>query len=212
MSPSTIRVMIADDHAVIRNGLQQLLSTVDDMDLVATVNDGAAAVAAAAEHRPDVVLMDLSMPVLDGIEATRAIVAANADVHVVVLTSFSDNRRIIEALKAGATGYLLKHASADELLSGVRAAAAGDSPLDPKAARVMLDSHRSGPNRPDLTQREREVLALIAAGDANKQIARKLGITERTVKSHLTNIYSTISVTSRTQAALWAQRNLTADP
>ena len=209
---AVIRVMIADDHAVIRNGLQQLLSTADDMELVATVADGAAAIAAVAEHRPDVVLMDLSMPVVDGIEATRSITTATPGVQVVVLTSFSDNRRILEALKAGAAGYLLKHASADELLNGIRAAAAGDSPLDPKAARVMLDSHRSGgSNRPDLTQREIEVLQLVASGDANKQIARKLGITERTVKSHLTNIYSAISVTSRTQAAMWAQRNLAAD-
>lgn len=207
-----IRVLIADDHAVIRNGLQLLLSTVDDMELVATVADGAAAVAAVAEHRPHVVLMDLAMPILDGIEATRAITAAHPDVHVVVLTSFSDNRRILEALKAGATGYLLKHAGADELLNGIRAAAAGDSPLDPKAARVVLQSHRAGgTSRPDLTQRELEVLRLVASGDANKQIARKLGITERTVKSHLTSIYSAISVTSRTQAALWAQRNLTDD-
>ena len=203
-----IRVLIADDHAVIRNGLEQLLSTADDIDLVGTVADGAAAVAATAELRPDVVLMDLSMPVLDGIEATRAITAAHGAARVVVLTSFSDNRRIMEALKAGATGYLLKHASADELLNGIRAAAAGDSPLDPKAARVMLESHRGGPNRPDLTGREREVLDLVAAGDANKQIARKLGITERTVKSHLTNIYAAISVTSRTQAAIWANQHL----
>jgi DNA-binding NarL/FixJ family response regulator len=203
-----IRVIVADDHAVIRSGLQQLLSTADDIELVGTVTEGAAAVAMAAAEQPDVVLMDLSMPVLDGIEATRQIVAANARVHVVVLTSFSDNRRIIEALKAGATGYLLKHAGPDELLNGIRAAAAGDSPLDPKAARVMLESSRAAPTRPDLTTRELEVLHLVAAGHANKQIARKLGITERTVKSHLTSIFSAISVSSRTQAALWAKQNL----
>jgi len=205
-----IRVIVADDHAVIRSGLEQLLSTADDIELVGIVTDGAAAVAMAAAERPDVVLMDLSMPVLDGVEATRKIVAANAGVHVVVLTSFSDNRRIIEALKAGATGYLLKHAGPDELLNGIRAAAAGDSPLDPKAARVMLESSRAAPTRPDLTARELEVLQLVAAGDANKQIARKLGITERTVKSHLTSIFSAISVTSRTQAALWAKQHLDA--
>lgn len=206
-----IRVIVADDHAVIRSGLELLLSTADDIELVGIVTDGAAAVAMAAAQRPDVVLMDLSMPVLDGVEATRRIVAANAGAHVVVLTSFSDNRRIIEALKAGATGYLLKHAGPDELLNGIRAAAAGDSPLDPKAARVMLESSRAAPTRPDLTARELEVLQLVAAGDANKQIARKLGITERTVKSHLTSIFSAISVTSRTQAALWAKQHLDAD-
>jgi DNA-binding NarL/FixJ family response regulator len=204
-----IRVLVADDHVVIRSGLEQLLSTVDDIELIGLVSDGAAAVATALAERPDVVLMDLSMPVMDGIEATRQIHAARPDVHVVVLTSFSDNRRIVEALRAGASGYLLKHASADELLSGIRAAAAGDAPLDPKAARVMLDSQRAGSsNRADLTARELEVLQLIAAGDANKQIARKLGITERTVKSHLTNIFAAIDVTSRTQAALWAAEHL----
>jgi DNA-binding NarL/FixJ family response regulator len=204
-----IRVLVADDHAVIRSGLEQLLSTVDDIELIGVVSDGSAAVAVALAERPDVVLMDLSMPVIDGIEATRAITSARSDIHVVVLTSFSDNRRIVEALRAGASGYLLKHASADELLNGIRAAAAGDAPLDPKAARVMLDAQRASPNRPDLTARELEVLRLIAAGDANKQIARKLGITERTVKSHLTNIFAAIDVSSRTQAALWAAEHLT---
>jgi len=203
-----IRVVVADDHAVIRSGLDQLLSTVDDIDLIATVTNGAAAVEVALRERPDVVLMDLSMPVLDGIDATRKITEACPDVHVVVLTSFSDNRRIVEALRAGASGYLLKHASADELLQGIRVAAAGESPLDPKAARAMLDAHRAASSRPDLTVREREVLRLIAAGDANKQIARKLGITERTVKSHLTNIFAAIGVTSRTQAAVWAAEHL----
>lgn len=203
-----IRVLVADDHAVIRGGLEQLLSTADDIELVGAVADGEAAVRAAIAERPDVVLMDLSMPALDGIEATRQIVAATGDVHVVVLTSFSDNRRILEALKAGATGYLLKHAGPDELLAGIRAAAIGDSPLDPKAARAMLESTREQRTRPDLTAREVEVLRLVTAGDANKQIARKLGITERTVKAHLTSIFSTIGVASRTQAALWARQHL----
>jgi DNA-binding NarL/FixJ family response regulator len=203
-----IRVLVADDHVVIRSGLEQLLSTVDDIELIGVVSDGAAAVTTALSQRPDVVLMDLSMPVMDGIAATRRITTAGLNIHVVVLTSFSDNRRIVEALRAGASGYLLKHANADELLSGIRAAAAGDAPLDPKAARVMLDAQRASPNRPDLTARELEVLQLVAAGDANKQIARKLGITERTVKSHLTNIFAAIDVTSRTQAALWAAEHL----
>jgi DNA-binding NarL/FixJ family response regulator len=204
-----IRVIVADDHSVIRSGLEQLLSTAADIELVATVTDGEAAVRAALADRPDVVLMDLSMPVLDGIEATRRIVAAGVGVHVVVLTSFSDNRRILEALKAGATGYLLKHAGPDELLNGIRVAAVGDSPLDPKAARAMLEASRAGTSRrPDLTSREVEVLRLVAGGDANKQIARKLGITERTVKAHLTSVFSAIGVASRTQAALWAQEHL----
>lgn len=207
-----IRVLIADDHAVIRSGLEQLLSTAADITVVGSVGDGQAAVATAHAERPDVVLMDLSMPVLDGIEATRQISSRNPGVHVVVLTSFSDNRRIVDALAAGASGYILKHATADELLSAIRAAAAGDAPLDPKAARVMLEAQRSTPARPVLTGREREVLMLIAAGDANKQIARKLGITDRTVKSHVTSILATIGVTSRTQAALWVREHLTDEP
>lgn len=206
-----IRVLIADDHVVIRNGLEKLLSTADDIEVIGSVPDGGAAVIAALAGVPDVVLMDLSMPFMDGLEATRQITAARPDVHVVVLTSFSDNRRILDALAAGASGYLLKHASADELLSGIRAAARGESPLDPKAARVMLDSQRSAPPRPTLTAREHDVLRLIAIGAANKHIARELGITERTVKSHLTNIFATIGVTSRTQAALWAAEHLEAN-
>jgi len=208
MSHVPIRVLVADDHAVIRSGLEQLLSTAADIELVGTVADGESAVRTALDERPDVVLMDLSMPVLDGIDATRRIVQADVGVHVVVLTSFSDNRRILEALKAGATGYLLKHAGPDELLNGIRAAAQGDSPLDPKAARAMLESSRATRTRPDLTVRELEVLRLVADGAANKQIARRLGITERTVKAHLTRIFAAIAVASRTQAALWAKEHL----
>ena len=207
-----IRVVIADDHVVIRNGLEKLLSTADDIAVIRSVPDGRAAVAAALADSPDVVLMDLSMPIMDGIEATRQITAARPGVHVVVLTSFSDTLRILEALRAGASGYLLKHASADELLNGIRAAARGESPLDPKAARTMLDAQRTSPPQPTLTARETDVLRLVGTGAANKHIARALGITERTVKSHLTNIFATISVTSRTQAALWAAQHLDAAP
>jgi len=203
-----IRVLIADDHVVIRNGLEKLLSTADDIEVIGSVPDGQSAVDTAVSEMPDVVLMDLSMPFMDGIEATRQIAAACPDVHVVVLTSFSDNRRILDALRAGASGYLLKHANAEELLNGIRAAARGESPLDPKAARVMLDAQRATPPQPTLTAREHQVLRLIGTGAANKQIARELGITERTVKSHLTSIFATIGVTSRTQAALWAKEHL----
>jgi DNA-binding NarL/FixJ family response regulator len=203
-----IRVLIADDHAVVRGGLEQLLSTAPDIEVVSMVADGEEAVAAAAKERPDVILMDLSMPVVDGIEATRRIVAHDPDAHVVVLTSFSDNRRIMDALGAGAIGYLLKHAGPDELLGAVRAAAAGDSPLDPKAARAVLEERRTTGRPSDLSPREQEVLLLVRKGRANKQIARDLGITERTVKAHLTSVFARIGVTDRTQAALWAERNL----
>jgi DNA-binding NarL/FixJ family response regulator len=202
-----IRVLVADDHAIVRGGLEQLLATADDIEVVAMVSDGEEAVAVAARERPDVVLMDLSMPVLDGIEATKRIVAADPGAHVVVLTSFSDNRRIMEALGAGAIGYLLKHAGPDELLGAIRAAAAGDSPLDPKAARAVLEERRGLGATQELSPREQEVLLLVRKGRANKQIARELGISERTVKAHLTNVFARIGVTDRTQAALWAERH-----
>jgi DNA-binding NarL/FixJ family response regulator len=204
----TIRVMIADDHSVVRSGLEQLLSTAPDLELVSVAVDGEEAVAAAARDHPDVILMDLSMPGLDGIEATRRIVAADPKANVVVLTSFSDSRRITDALRAGAVGYLLKHAGPDELLGAIRAAAAGGAPLDPKAARVLLESSRGRQPADRLSPREREVLGLVVAGLPNKQIARRLEITERTVKAHLTNVFAAIGVTDRTQAALWAREHL----
>ncbi len=206
-----IRVLVVDDHAVVRGGLEQLLATADDIELVGAASDGAEAVLRAGELRPDVILMDLSMPVLDGIEATRQIVDAHPGIHVIALTSFSDNRRILEALRAGATGYLLKHAGPDELLGGIRAAQEGGSPLDPKAARVLLDAQRVLRPAQELSAREVEVLRLVAGGLANKQIARKLGISERTVKAHLTNVFQRLGVTDRTQAALWAQEHLPED-
>lgn len=205
-----IRVLIADDHAVVRGGLEQLVATTDDLDLVGLAADGAEAIALSDERRPDVVLMDLSMPGVDGVEATRAIVAARPETAVVVLTSFSDKARILAALDAGAVGYVLKHAEPDDVLDAVRAAHAGGSPLDPKAARVLLDRRRdgaaAGPAR--LSAREVEVLRLVADGLANKLIARRLGIAERTVKAHLTNVFTRIGVTDRTQAALWARDHL----
>jgi DNA-binding NarL/FixJ family response regulator len=203
-----IRVLVADDHAIVRSGLSQLLGTAPDIDLLELVGDGAAAVEAAARLSPDVILMDLSMPGVDGVEATRQITGADPDAHVVVLTSFSDNRRILDALQAGAIGYLLKHAGPDELLGAVRAAAAGDSPLDPKAARVLLESRRVTRQAQELSAREEEVLRLVAGGLANKAIARRLEISERTVKAHLTNVFARIGVTDRTQAALWAAQHL----
>lgn len=204
----TIRVVIADDHAVVRGGLEQLLSTAADIELVGVAANGREAVEIVQRERPDVVLMDLSMPEVDGVEATRQIVAADPEARVVVLTSFGDDRHITDALRAGAVGYLLKHAGPDELLDAIRAAAQGDSPLDPKAARVLIASSRLGSSDKPLSAREEEVLRLVAGGLANKAIARRLSITERTVKSHLTNIFTRIGVTDRTQAALWAKDHL----
>jgi DNA-binding NarL/FixJ family response regulator len=203
-----IRVVIADDHAVVRSGLDQLLATAGDIELVGSAGDGADAVAMVDAVVPDVVLIDLSMPVLDGTEATRQIVAAHPEVKVVVLTSFADDRHIAGALDAGAIGYVLKHADPDEVIDAVRSAAAGDAPLDPKAARVLLESRRRPGRRGELSSREEEVLRLVAQGLPNKQIARRLSISERTVKAHLTNVFARLDVTDRTQAALWAQEHL----
>ena len=201
-----IRVAIAEDHGVVRAGLERLLRTVDELEVVGAAADGEKAVALVADQQPDVVLMDLSMPVMDGTEATRRIKAEHPDVHVVILTSFSDRDQILEALDAGAVGYLLKDAEPEELVAGIRAAARGESPLDPKAASAVLGA-RARRAAPDLTPREREVLSLLAAGLANKLIARKLEISEKTVKAHLTSIFHQIDVTDRTQAALWAREH-----
>lgn len=206
----TIKVLVVDDHAVVRTGLGQLLATAPDLELVGEAKDGQEAVEAAEAAAPDVILMDISMPVLDGVEATRRIVARDPAVRIVMLTSLADNRQILDALEAGASGYLLKHAAPDELLGAIRSAAAGDAPLDPKAARALLDSRRAAPadKNKALSAREQEVLRLVAQGLANKQIARRLGISERTVKAHLTNVFSALGVSDRTQAALWAREHL----
>jgi DNA-binding NarL/FixJ family response regulator len=203
-----IRVVIAEDHALVRSGLAELLSAPDDIEVVGAVANGEEAIAAAADLDPDVVLMDISMPVMDGIEATRRIARTGETPRVVVLTSFSDRDRILGALDAGAVGYLLKDAEPDELLRGVRAAARGESPLAPKAASAVLTARaerRTG-GAEELSPREREVLGLVAEGLPNKLIAQRLDISEKTVKAHLTRVFQQIGVTDRTQAALWAER------
>ncbi len=201
-----IRVLIADDHGVLRDGLGRVIAAQPDMELVGAAANGAEAVELCHAARPDVVLMDLEMPVLDGIEATRAIVADASATAVLVLTSFSDRRRIVRALDAGAVGYLLKDASADEVVNGIRVAAEGGSPLDPRAARSLLEANSAPDPLAALSPREREVLALLRQGMPNKLIARRLGISEKTVKSHLTSIFRQIGVTDRVQAILWAER------
>lgn len=204
-----IRVVLVDDHAMVRHGLQQLLDVDPDIEVVGTAQDGAEAITVVADAQPDVVLMDLQMPEVDGVEATRRIVAADGEVAVVILTSFGDRERIVGALDAGAVGYLLKDAEPEDLLDGIRAAARGESPLHPRAARELLAARSSPTARPstvELTPRESEVLRLVRQGLANKQIARRLGISERTVKAHLTSTFQRIGVVDRTQAALWAER------
>lgn len=207
-----IRVLVVDDHAIVRVGLRQLLEACEDIEVVGSVTDGLEAVTVAAGRCPDVVLMDLSMPGVDGIEATRRILDVRPEIRVVMLTFHSSPDPILEALDAGAVGYLLKDAEPEEILCGVRAAARGESPLDPKAARALLTARTEGVRAAELSSREREVLVLVGTGLANKQIARRLGISEKTVKSHLTNVYRHLGVSDRTQAAMWAQSHGLAEP
>ena len=202
-----IRLLIADDHAVVREGLERLVATFEGVELVGAAANGQEAVDRCRDAEPNVVLMDIEMPVLDGIAATRAIAAAQPDVAVVVLTSFSDRDQILQALDAGAVGYLLKDAEPDEIAKAVRAAARGEAPLDPRAGRALLSARGSSSPLDGLSEREREVLRLVARGLPNKLIARELSISEKTVKTHLTSVFRTIGVTDRTQAALWAERN-----
>ncbi|MEA2319144.1 MAG: hypothetical protein QOD44_3333 [Solirubrobacteraceae bacterium] len=201
-----IRVLIADDHGVIRDGLGRLISALPDMELVGTAGDGEEAVDRVRDLEPDVVLMDLDMPKVDGIEATRRVLADRPGTAVLVLTSFSDRPRILGALEAGACGYLLKDVASDEVAEGIRAAARGESPLDPRAARTILTARAEPDPLSSLSAREREVLGLLLDGLPNKLIARRLEISEKTVKSHLTRIFREIGVSDRTQAALWAER------
>jgi DNA-binding NarL/FixJ family response regulator len=202
-----IRVVIADDHGIIRDGLGRLIDALDDMEVVGLASDGEEAVERCRETRPDVVLMDLDMPSVDGIEATRRIRSEVPETAVLVLTSFSDRPRILGAIEAGATGYLLKDAASGEVADGIRAAARDESPLDPRAARAVLEDRSTPDPLGAFSDREREVLALLVEGLPNKLIARRLEISEKTVKTHLTSIFRAIGVTDRTQAALWGERH-----
>lgn len=205
---TTITVVVVDDHKVVRAGLETLLSSADDIDVVGTAADGAEALDVVAAVHPAVVLMDVSMPVMDGIEATRRITATGSASRIVVLTSFNEQSKVLAAIEAGAVGYILKDTDPDRLLDAIRAAAAGGAPLDPRAATALLAPRSAtGPEVSDLTPRELEVLELLVEGLASKQIARRLGIAEKTVKAHLTNVYQRLGVSDRTQAALWAERH-----
>ena len=202
-----IRVVIVDDHAVVRAGLELVIALADDISVVGSVADGSEAMQAAQAGDAEVVLMDLSMPGVGGVEATRLVLAERPETRVLVLTSFSDRDTILEALDAGACGYVLKDVEPDELLRAIRAAARGEAPLSPRAAQALLSARREPDPLAGLSEREREVLGLVAAGLSNKQIAARLGISEKTVKAHLTRVFRTIGVFDRTQAALWAHRH-----
>jgi len=200
-------VLLVDDHPLVRAGLTTLIGTADDLEIVGEAGGGEQAVARVGELGPEVVLMDLSMPGMDGIEATRRILAEHPQVRVVVLTSFADEGRVADALAAGAVGYLLKDSDGREVLAAIRSAAQGHAPLDPRVARALLPS--ATPRVKDtLSARELQVLRLVARGLANKQIGRALGISERTVKVHVGHVFRRIDVTDRTSAAMWARDNL----
>jgi DNA-binding NarL/FixJ family response regulator len=203
-----MRVLLVDDHAVVRHGLADLL-TGAGFEIVGSLEDGALAEAAVRELGPDLVLMDLSMPGMDGIDATRAVLAARPETKVIILTSFAEHARLHAALEAGAVGYLLKDAEPDDIIRALRDAAAGGVPLSPRAAAALLPGNRPATNATlsSLTPRERAVLALVATGLPNKTIARRLEISEKTVKAHLTRVFAVVGVSDRTSAALWAQRN-----
>lgn len=205
-SATVIRVLVVDDHPVVRRGISDLLASVADVEVIGATGDGSAGVALAEELDPDVVLMDIEMPGVDGVEATHRIGATAPRTAVVILTTFADRARITRALDAGAAGYLLKDAEPSELIDGIRAAAAGATPISPRVA-TRLAERSHDPIPASLTPREREVLTLLAEGLANKQIALRLGIAEKTVKAHLTRVFAALDVSDRTQAALWATRH-----
>jgi len=206
--PARIRVMVVDDHAIVRQGISDVLASDEDIEIVAIAKGGEEAVNLAAEEHPDVVLMDLSMPGMDGIEATRRTIEVSPAVKVVMLTSFAEPGHVNDALDAGAVGYILKDADADEIVRAVKAASRGEAPFSPRAAGALLSRRAQHRTAEDLTPREREVLELVGQGLANKQIARRLSIKEKTVKAHLSNVFQRIGVSDRTSAALWAERHL----
>ncbi len=203
-----IRVLITDDHKVVRQGLRMFLDLDWEIEVVGEAQNGEEALRLAGELRPDVVLMDLLMPVMDGIEATAAIRRELPDVEVLALTSVLEDASVSGAVKAGAIGYLLKNTDADELCRAIKAAAAGQVQLAPEAAARLMREVRvpESSSAEDLTGRETEVLKLLARGKANKQIARELYIGEKTVKTHVSHILAKLGVRSRTQAALYAAR------
>jgi DNA-binding NarL/FixJ family response regulator len=205
-----IGVLIVDDHPLVRAGLAGLVGAAEDLHVVGQASSGEEALDLAPGLEPDVVLMDLSMPGMDGIEATARLREVLPSARVVVLTSFDDRARVLGALRAGAQGYQLKDADPASVLAAIRSAAAGDAPLDPRAARALLPG--AEPAGPGLSAREEQVLRLIASGLTNRRIAHELGIAERTVKVHAGHAFTRIGVRDRTSAALWARDHLKPGP
>ena len=205
--PDRIRVLLVDDHAVVRTGLRTFFDLLADIEVVGEAADGSEGVAMARRLKPDVVLMDLLMPNMDGVTAIGRIKTEDPEIEVVAMTSFIEEEKVTAALEAGATGYLLKDASADEVAAAIRAAVAGEMHLDPQVTRLLAQRMRAKP-APDpvepLTERERDVLRLVARGMSNKEIAYELGIAEGTARTYVSNILGKLELTSRTQAALYA--------
>jgi DNA-binding NarL/FixJ family response regulator len=201
-----VRVIVADDHPLFRQGMRRIL--VDQgFDVVGEAKNGVVALELACRLRPDVVVMDLNMPAMCGAEATRLLAERAPEVRVLVLTVLAEREEVASAISAGAVGYLLKDADASEVVRAIRAAARGESPLDPRVARAVLARGTMPTALSAMTAREREVLALLGTGLANKAIARRLGISEATVKAHLTRVFRQIGVRDRTQAAIWAREH-----
>jgi DNA-binding NarL/FixJ family response regulator len=213
----TIRVVVVDDHAVVRRGLFAFLEGEQDIEVVGDAEGGEEALEVlaaldAAGRRPHVVLMDMKMEPVDGIESTRRIRARYDDVEVVALTSFGDEQRVYAAVRAGASGYLLKDADVDEVAVAIRAAHRGELQLDPAVARRLTEILAAPPRVSELTARELDVLELLGEGQSNKTIAANLGITERTARTHVSSILAKLGLSSRTQAALWAARHEDGEP
>lgn len=210
MTPTSIRVLIVDDHAIVRKGIRALLATERDIEVIGEASDGADAIAQARALRPDVILMDLVMPKIDGIEATRQITANQSGVRILVLTSFAADDKVFPAIKAGALGYLLKDTGPDDLVQAIHQVYQGQPSLEPSIARKVLSELSHPPQEPltqePLTERELDVLRLVAQGKSNKEIAEQLVIAEMTVRAHMSNILSKLHLASRTQAALYALR------
>jgi NarL family two-component system response regulator LiaR len=206
---NSIRVLVIDDHAIVRKGICALLATEPDIEVVGEAKDGREAVASAKQLQPDVILMDLVMPELDGLEATRRILAAQPEVRVLVLTSFTGDDKVFPAIRAGAQGYLLKDSSPDELIQAIHQVHRGESSLDPSVARRVLQEFSQPSSRSEtdpLTEREAEVLQLVAQGCSNRDISEQLGISNATVRSHMSSILAKLKLSSRTQAAIYALR------
>jgi DNA-binding NarL/FixJ family response regulator len=199
-----IRLILVDDHVVVRQGLKMVLGLEADLEIIAEANNGQEALGLVKKHNPQVVLMDLLMPVMDGVSAIRAIKTDFPDVEVVALTSVLEDRLVIDAVEAGAAGYLLKESGPEELVEAIRAAAKGEVRLHPKAQKRLVKEVRTPEMRESLTERETETLRLIAKGYSNKEIARALEVSEVTIKTHVSSILSKLNLQSRTQVALFA--------